>query len=78
MYQIHNGGIKNIKNIYKYMTSVSQNVFIEKLNDIVGEYNNTYHRITEIKSIDIKDNTYIDFKRKKLMIKTLNLKLAIM
>ena len=60
------------------MTSVSQNVFIEKLNDIVGEYNNTYHRITEIKSIDVKDNTYIDFKRKKLMIKTLNLKLAIM
>ena len=60
------------------MTSVSQNVFIEKLNDIVGEYNNTYHRIIEIKSIDIKDNTYIDFKRKKLMIKTLNLKLAIM
>ena len=60
------------------MTSVSQNVFIEKLNDIVGEYNNTYHRITEIKSIDIKDNTYIDFKRKKLMIKTLNLKLGIM
>ena len=78
MYQIHNGGIKNIKNIYKYMTSVSQNVFIEKLNDIVGEYNNTYHRIIEIKSIDIKDNTYIDFKRTKLMIKTLNLKLAIM
>ena len=60
------------------MTSVSQNVFIEKLNDIVGEYNNTYHRIIEIKSIDIKDNTYIDFKRTKLMIKTLNLKLAIM
>ena len=78
MYQIHNGGIKNIKNIYKYMTSVSQNVFIEKLNDIVGEYNNTYHRTIEIRSIDIKDNTYIDFKRKKLMIKTLNLKLAIM
>ena len=60
------------------MTSVSQNVFIEKLNDIVGEYNNTYHRTIEIRSIDIKDNTYIDFKRKKLMIKTLNLKLAIM
>ena len=60
------------------MTSVSQNVFIEKLNDIVGEYNNTYHRTIEIRSIDIKDNTYIDFKRKKLMIKTLNLKLGIM
>ena len=30
-------------NIYKYMTSVSKNVHIDKLDDIVGKYNNTYH-----------------------------------
>ena len=30
--------------IYKYMTSVSKNVYTDKLDDIVGEYNNTYHR----------------------------------
>ena len=30
--------------IYKYMTSVSQNVYIDKLNDIINEYNNAYHR----------------------------------
>ena len=30
--------------IYKYMTSVSQNVYTDKLNDIIDEYNNAYHR----------------------------------
>ena len=53
MYSIHNEGkafvaerfIKTLKNkIYKYMTSVSKNVYIDKLDDIVDEYNNTYHR----------------------------------
>ena len=43
--------------IYKYMTSVSQNVYIDKLDDIVGQYNNTYHRAI------VKDDTYIDFKK---------------
>ena len=28
--------------IYKYMTSLSKNVYIDELDDIVGEYNNTY------------------------------------
>ena len=31
--------------IYKHMTSVSKNVYIDKLDDIVDEYKNTYHRI---------------------------------
>ena len=43
------------------MTSVSKNVYIDKLDDIVNEYNNTTHRTTKIKPIDVKDNTYIDF-----------------
>ena len=34
---------------------------IDKLDDIVDEYNNTYHRTVKMKPIDIKDNTYIDF-----------------
>ena len=46
---------------YKYMTSVSKNVYIDKLDDIVNEHNNTYHRIIKMKPIDVKDNTYIDF-----------------
>ena len=31
--------------IYKYMTSVSKNGYIDKLDDIVKKYNNTYHVI---------------------------------
>ena len=66
-----------ITKIYKYMTSMSKKVYINKLDDIVGEYNNTYHRTIKMKPVNVKDNTYIDFK-KKLMIKILNLKLVIM
>ena len=51
-----------IKNkIYKHMTSISKNVYIDKLDDIVNEYNNKKHRTTKMKPIDVKDNTYIDF-----------------
>ena len=41
------------------MTSVSKNVYIDKLNDIVNECNNTYHRIIKMKPVDVKDQ-YID------------------
>ena len=70
MYSTHNEGkyvvaerfIRKIKNkSYKHMTSISKNVYIDKLNDIVNEYNNTKHRITIVKPIEVKDNTYIDF-----------------
>ena len=47
--------------IYKYITSISKNVYINKLDEIVGEYNNTYHRTNKMKPVDVKDNTYIDF-----------------
>ena len=49
--------------IYKYMTSVSKNVYIDKLDDIVGEYNNTYHKTIKMKPVDVKDNTYIDYQK---------------
>ena len=73
MYSTHNEGksvvaerfIRTSKNkIYKYMTSISKNVYIAKLDDIVNEYNNTYHRAIKMKPIDVKDNTYIDFGKK--------------
>ena len=50
MYLIKNEGksvvaerfIRTLKNkIYKYMTSISKNVYIDKLDDTVDEYNNT-------------------------------------
>ena len=36
---------------------------INKLDDIVNECNNTYHRTIKMKPVDVKDNTYIDFKK---------------
>ena len=72
MYSIHNEAksvvaerfIRTLKNkIYKYTTSISKNVYIDKLDDIVDEYNNTYHRTIKMKPIDVKDNTYIDFEK---------------
>ena len=38
------------------MTSISKNVYIDKLHVIV----NTYYRTIKMKQVDIKDNTYID------------------
>ena len=70
--------IRILKNkIYKYMTSVSKNVYIDKLDDIVNEYNNTCHRTIKMKPIDIKDNNILTLV-KKLMIKTLNSKFVVM
>ena len=73
MYSTHNEGksviaerfIRTLKNkIYKYMTSISKNAYINKLDDIVRKYNNTYHRSIKMKPVDVKDNTYIDFLKK--------------
>ena len=72
MYSIHNeeksvvaerfiGTLKN--KIYKYMTSVSKIVYIDKLDDIGNEYNNAYHRTIKMKPVDLKVNTYIDFEK---------------
>ena len=46
------------------MTSVSKNVYIDKLDNIVNEYNNTYHRTSKMKPIDVKDNAYINTGKK--------------
>ena len=48
------------KKIYKYMSSVSQNVHIDKLDDIVNKYSNTYHRTINMKLVDVKPNTDIN------------------
>ena len=42
------------------MTSVSKNVYIDKLDDIVNKYNNTYYSTIKMKTVDVKSNTYID------------------
>ena len=45
------------------MTSIQKNVYINILDDIVNGYNNTYHKRIKIKPVDVRDNTYIDFKK---------------
>ena len=45
------------------MASISKNVYIDKLDDIVNEYNNTQHRTIKMKPVDAKSNTYIDFEK---------------
>ena len=56
--------LKNLLELYKlksrYMISVSQNVYIDKLDDTGNEYDNTYHRTIKMKPVDVKDNAYID------------------
>ena len=57
--------IRTLNNkIYKYMTSISKNVYIDRLDDIVIEYSNTYHRTIKMKPTDVKDNTYINIGKK--------------
>ena len=45
------------------MTSISKNVYIDNLDDVVGEYNNAYHRTIKMKPVDVEDNTYINFTK---------------
>ena len=37
-------------------------MYIDRLDDIAKEDNNTYHKSIKMKPADVKDNTYIDFK----------------
>ena len=46
------------------MTSTSKNMNAEKLDDIVNEYNHTYHRSIKMKLPDVRPSTYIDFNGK--------------
>ena len=55
--------IRALKNkTYKYMTSVSNNVYSDKLDGIVNKSNNTYHRTIKW-SVDVKSSTYIDHNK---------------
>ena len=56
--------IRKFKNkVYKCMTSISKNVHVDKLDDMVNENSNTYHRTIKMKPIDVKDNTYINIDK---------------
>ena len=46
------------------MTAISKNMYINKLDDIVNENNNAYHRTIKKKPVDVKDNTHIALEKK--------------
>ena len=70
MYSTYNEGksvvaerfVKTLKTkIYKHMAAVSKNVYFDVLDNIVDEYNNTYHKTTKMKPIDVKCDTYAEY-----------------
>ena len=73
IYLTHNDGksvaaerfIKTLENLtYKYMTSISNNMCIDKLDETINKYNNTFHRTIKMKSINVNPSMYIDFNIK--------------
>ena len=42
------------------MASISKNVHIDKLDDIVSKCNNKYYRRIKMKAVHVKQSTYID------------------
>ena len=72
MYSTNNEGksvvaerfIRTLKNkLYKYMTSISKNVYNDKLDEIVNKYNNTYHIKIKIKPVYVKSSAYFNFNK---------------
>ena len=46
------------------MTAISKNVYFDVLNDIVDEYNNTYHKTIKMKPIDAKNYSFAKYNEK--------------
>ena len=44
--------------INKHIALISRNVYIDKLDDIVNKYNNTYHSTIKMKPVDVKQSIY--------------------
>ena len=88
IYQRYQRFIRTLKNIIiKYMTSLSKNVCIDKLDNIVDKYSNTYYITIKMKPIPGIVNIKIDTKSinyrycfwcwKDIVIKTPNLNFVI-
>ena len=70
MYSTYNEGksvvaeiiIRTLKNkIYKHMTAVSKNVYFDVSDNLVDNYNNTFHRTIKVKPIDVKLDFYAEY-----------------
>ena len=54
--------IRTLKNkIYKHMIAISKNVYFCVLDDILGEYNNTYHKIIKMKPVYVGDDSFAEY-----------------
>ena len=54
--------IRTLKNkIYKHMIAISKNVYFDVSDDIVDEYNNTYHKTIKMKPIDVGDDSFVEY-----------------
>ena len=54
--------IKTLKNkIYKHITYIGKNVYIDVLDDIVKKYNNTVHSSVKMKRKDVTDDSFIEY-----------------
>ena len=71
MYSTYNEGksvaaerfIRMLKSkIFKHMTAVSKNVYLDVIDDIVNKYNNTVHKSIKMKPIDVTSDSYTEYK----------------
>lgn len=53
------------KKIYKYMTSILRNMYINKLYYIINQHSNTYHSKIIKEPVDPKSSAYIEFNEEK-------------
>ena len=54
--------IRTLKNkICTHITAISKNVYIEKLDEIINKYSNTYHKTIKMKPVNVKSSTYIEY-----------------
>ena len=57
--------IKTLKNkIYKHMTTIGKNAYIDDLDDIVKKYSNTVHGSIKMKPQDVTDDSFIEYPEK--------------
>ena len=50
--------------ICKYITSISKNIHIDRLDGIVNKYNNAFFSTIKVKPVDLKSSTCINFDKK--------------
>ena len=54
--------IRTLKNkIFKHMTAISKNVYIDVLDNIVNKYNTTVHKTIKMKPIGVTNNSFAEY-----------------